>query len=538
MTLSQIFHDCAKIMPEIALAAFVCIVILADVIMPKGSAKWVGWIALAGLGLALFAVAVTYGNHYHSVFIMRGPTVARGVESADPIIGPDYCFSRMLVIDKLSDFFKVVFLLGTIGVVVFSMRSAELKDYRPGEYYALMLSTVLSGMFLVSSNNFLMLVLSLETLSLCSYVLAGYVKHNRLSAEASLKYILYGSVASGVMLFGISYIYGMAGTLDIKQSLFGIAMREDNALAVQLAFVLVIGGLGFKMAAVPFHFWCPDVYQGAPTPVTAFLAVVSKAAGFSALFRALLPLFAVEGSVIPDSVLAVRGSLLAVIQRGHLPLLFWVLSVATMTLGNLVAIRQTDLKRLLAYSSIAHAGYILMAMTVFNNGALEAMLFYFFVYLFMNLGAFLVVIMMINQTGRSDMESYRGVAWTNPFLFVMMFLFLISLTGIPPTAGFLGKLELFKVVVGAGNSALDHGAMTGTAMFYYSLAIIGAINSAISLYYYMNIVKAMVFSEPKDAKPVPVAFFDRLNLLVYAAPVLLLIVNFAPALSLVQLFQR
>jgi NADH-quinone oxidoreductase subunit N len=299
----------------------------------------------------------------------------------------------------------------------------------------------------------------------------------------------------------------------------------------------VIGGLGLKIAAVPFHFWAPDVYQGSPTPITAFLSVVSKAAGFAAIYRVLLPLFAVEGQVIPDDILAIRGALVATIREGHLPLLFWILSAATMTVGNLVAIRQTDLKRLLAYSSIAHAGYLLMGLTVYNHAALEAMLFYFFAYYLMNLGAFLVVIVMINKTGRSDIESYRGLVWKNPFIAITMFIFLISLTGLPPTIGFIGKLKLFYVVVGAGVADIGP-VLSGTAIFYLSLALIGGINTAISLYYYMRIAKVMVFSRPKEEGPLTIPTFERFHLLAYMLPVLLLIIQFSPIDRLVELFQR
>lgn len=539
VTLGDIFSDLGLIVPEVILIATLCSVILADVMLPREKSRHTAWIALAGMVLALLSVGMGYGAHSVMESVRRVIGEDGAVVAETFYGGPQFAFSRMIVIDKLSDFFKVIFLLGTIGVVLFSMTSVEIKDYRHGEYYALLLSSLLGGAFLVSSNNFLMFVLALETLSLSSYVLAGYIKHNRHSAEASLKYILYGSVATGIMLFGISYIYGMTGTLDISQTLYRIPMGEDSSLAMSLAFILLLGGLGFKMAAVPFHFWCPDVYQGAPTPITAFLSVVSKAAGFSAAFRIFLPLFAVEGAIIPDSIAAVRGPLLATIEYGSLPLLFWVLSVSSMTLGNLVAIRQSDIKRMFAYSSIAHAGYILMGMTVFNNEALEAMLFYFFVYLFTNLGAFLVIIIMVNKTGSSSLESYRGLAWKNPFMAVMMFVFLISLTGLPPTAGFIGKLQLFQVVIGAGATA-QAGAATlgGDAMFYYSLALIGGLNTVVSLYYYMRITQLMVFSRPKVEGPMELGLFDRVYLLAYFVPVLFLIINFGPVLSMVRLFQR
>lgn len=525
MTLADVLRNCLHIIPELILVATLCAVALADIVLPRLKSPQTAWIALGGLVLALLAVLAGYGDH--AVFATAGNE------------GPVYTFSRMIVLDEFGDFFKVFLFLGTIAIVLFSITSLEIKDYRHGEYYTLMLAAVTGGSFLVSSNNLLMLVLSLETLSLCSYVLVGYLKHNRYSAEASLKYILYGSVASGVMLFGISYLYGMAGTLDISQLLLGLAYGEDNAMAVLLAFVLVLGGLGFKMAAVPFHFWAPDVYQGAPTPVTAFLAVVSKAAGFAAALRMFLPLYAADGVAVPDAILAVRGPLLAAVNVGRLPELFWLLAVGTMTLGNLVALRQTNIKRLFAYSSIAHAGYLLMGLTVFNHTAMEGVLFYFIAYYLMNLGAFLVIIVMINQTGSEEISSYRGLIWRNPLVAVAMIAFLVSLTGIPPTVGFIGKLKLFEAVVGAGSNALGPGfGLTTTSAFYFSLAVIAAINTVISLFYYMNIARIMVFEKPEVEARLPIGVFDQVYLMVFCVPVTLLIIQFGPVLEIVRIFQR
>ncbi len=528
VTIGQIIDDCRLIIPELIVLGTLCAIIIWDMFLPKEKSPRTGWLALAGLAAALGVLASRFGEH--SIFRFDFADPASSLATA----GPAYGFSRMLVSDKLSDFFKFVFLFGTLMVVIFSMRSSELRGYRFGEYYTLLLGSVAAGSFLVSSNNFITLVVSLETLSLCSYVLVGYMKHDRLSAEASLKYILYGSVASGVMLFGLSYLYGMAGTLDISRSMVAVSLNEDNALTVLMTVLLIVGGLGFKIAAVPFHFWAPDVYQGAPTPITAFLAVVSKTMGFSAILRVMLPLFAVAGAAVPDDILAVRGALVGMIETSRLPVLFWVLSVATMTVGNLVALRQTNIKRLLAYSSIAHAGYILMGLTVYNNASLEAMLFYFFVYAFMNLGAFFVVIVLINQTGSSELEAYRGVAWKNPWLFICLFICLISLTGLPPTAGFVGKLKLFSVVTGA--ALADGGVATPTFWFYISLVIIAALNTAISLYYYMKIAKVMVFSDPEEAAHPAVPAVDGIHLLAYALSILIIFLQFSPVESMVRLF--
>lgn len=519
----QILRDLLLIIPELMLILTLCAVIIVDLTLTKDQSARVSP-KLAILGLLLAAGPILGNLATGTAALFESHTSG---------------FSNMIVLDRLSDFFKLLFIAGTIVSIFFTMRSSEIRDYRQGEFYALLLTAVLGAMFLVSSNNFLMLTLSLETLSLCSYVLVGYSKDNRLSSEASMKYILYGSVASGVMLFGLSYIYGMSGTLQIDRALYAISVQETNSLPVVFAFVLVLGGLGFKVAAAPFHFWAPDVYQGAPTPVTAFLSVVSKGAGFSALLRVFLPLFGLGAASTPASLANIQGPLESIIDLAQLPLLFWVISVATMTIGNLVAIRQTDIKRLFAYSSVAHAGYLLMCMTVFTPASLEAMLFYFFVYFFMNLGAFLIIILMIEKTGSSAIESYRGLFWGNPWLAIFMFIFLISLTGLPPTAGFLGKLLLFQVVVDAGMNAVNDGHLTGASVLYLSLAVIGLINSAISLYYYMNIAKLMIFRQAPEGAQRPQ--FSMANLwatALFAAPTLLLILNFGVFTEWISLFKK
>lgn len=519
----QILKDLPLILPELALILTLCVVILVDLTQSKEqSARISPLISLFGLALALLPVMLNFTG-----------------ASSTPFDHPETGFSRMIVIDRLGDFFKILFLTGTMIVTLFTMLSSETRAYRQGEYYALLLTTVLGAMFLASSNNFVMLVLSLETLSLCSYVLAGYNKDNRLSSEASMKYILYGSVASGVMLFGISYLYGMSGGLQIDRSLYEIALRQTNSLPVVFAFLLVLGGLGFKVAAAPFHFWAPDVYQGSPTPVTAFLAVVSKSAGFSAILRVFLPLFGLNGAYTAQSISAIQGPLEGLIKLAQLPALFWIISVLTMTIGNLVAIRQTDIKRLFAYSSVAHAGYLLMCMSVFNPSSLEAILFYLFVYYFMNLGAFLIMILMIEKTGSTSIESYRGMFWSNPWLGTFMFIFLISLTGLPPTAGFLGKLLLFRVVVDAGMGHMVDGHFTAQAGLYMSLAVIGLVNSAISLYYYMNLAKVMIFREAEEGEPkLSFSTASVWATALFAAPTLLLILNFGVFTDWISVFQK
>lgn len=506
MTFLELLRQTDAILPELVIAVVLCAIIIIDMVTPFAQTKRrAGTIALAGILAAFVLVAMRLDMGRSSL-----------------------TFGGMLRHDQLSVFFRLIFLLGGGISVLFSMRSRETDGYRQGEYYSLMLGAVLGAMLLAASDNIVMFMLGFETLSICCYVLAGFMKHERPSAEAGLKYMIYGAVTSGIMLFGFSYLYGLGGSLSISTAVTSIAVQNGAGQIpgwiVFATLALILAGIGFKMAMVPFHFWCPDVYQGAPTPVTAFLAIVSKAAGFAALLRVMLPFFQVMN----------LGTTLSEIG---LPVFFGILSMATMTLGNLVALRQTDVKRMLAYSSIAHAGYLLLGLTVFEHASLEAIFFYFSIYLFMTLGAFWVVIVLVNRLGGAEMERFKGVAYSAPFLFATMFIFLISLTGLPPTAGFVAKFMLFKVVMSAGVANMAAGAMTPMAGFYFVLALIGMLNSVVSLYYYMNIAKVMVFDKPAEGTTaLGESGLDRAFACVLAVPVLVLL-SFTPVLELIGLTQ-
>ncbi len=504
MTTSQLWLNCLSILPEIILSATICLVVLADMLVPFGKSRFVcGLIAFVGTLLAL------------NVLLAPPAFIAPNLSDT---------FGDMIKLDGLGLFFRMIFLAGCAFCILFALGSVEAIHYRQGEFLSLILGATLGACLLVSSNNFLMFVLSLETLSLCSYVLAAFIKHQRLSAEAGLKYLLYGAVASGVMVFGISYFYGMTGTIKISDVMSRVIIQIGpggySVIPFLLALVLVLAGLGFKMAMVPFQSWAPDVYEGAPTPVTAFLAVVSKAAGFAGLLRVTWPFFG-------------GNAIAALLAQAHLPALFAVLSVATMTFGNFVALRQTNVKRLLAYSSIAHAGYLIMGMTVFNPDSARAIAFYLFMYLVMNLGAFWVVIVVMNRTGGCDLAHFRGLAWRNWKLAAAMFVFLISLTGIPPTAGFVAKLILFKVVISAGVSAMVGPAMTAGAWFYFTLAFIGVMNSVVSLFYYMKIMRAMAFERSDETAPLGLGWTESGCTALFAVATVALI-NFGPILSMVN----
>ncbi|MBI2997404.1 MAG: NADH-quinone oxidoreductase subunit N, partial [Deltaproteobacteria bacterium] len=381
-------------------------------------------------------------------------------------------FHRMIVLDNFSLFFKVVSLVAALLVVWISLSSREVKDVHQGEYYTILLTSALGMFFMASSANLLMAYLSLELVSLTSYILTGFLPRNRRSSEAALKYLIYGGVASGTMIYGMSWIFGMTGSLDYARINEVLAHGGMNRASLFIAFLFILTGFGYKIVFVPFHMWSPDVYQGAPTPITAFLSVGSNAAGVAILIRFFFPAVSRLGD--GGNWLFLTG-----VEWPHFLLL---VSMVTMTLGNLCALNQQNLKRLLAYSGIAHAGYILMGLVVLNNEGLKAMLFYIAVYLIMNLGAFLVVVIVANATGREDIEVYRGLASRGAAIpAVCMAIFLFSLTGLPPLAGFVGKFFLFAAAIREE---------------FYFLAVVAIINSVISLYYYAGIVKTMFLDEP------------------------------------------
>jgi NADH-quinone oxidoreductase subunit N len=467
--------------PEIVLVVTVLVVILADLLLDR-ERSWMT-VVPAAIGTAIAALFV---------FPLLG--------------GPDReLFSGMIVIDRFSNFFKLFFLVGTILILGMSALYRNFRDLRMGEYYGIMIGSVLGMFLMASANDFLMFYLSLELVSIASYILVVYLRRTREGAEAGMKYVIYGSVASGLMIYGISLFYGMTGTTSIA-GVTNLLAEGTNVYAVAVASLLMLAGFGYKMASFPMHFWCPDVYEGAPTPITAFLSVTSKAAGFAMFIRFLFavnPFFG-EGFVpaLGDAIQINWVSLLA------------LLSALTMTFGNLAALFQTNVKRLLAYSSIAHAGYMLMGVTALNWQGFEgfkAVAFYMVVYLFMNLGAFTVVILMKNITGSEKIEDYKGMIRRSPFLAIMLIIFLFALIGMPPTGGFTGKLQLFMAAI---NQELIW------------LAVVAAINTAVSVYYYARIIRVMCLEEATDTRPVPVPVFGVILVLVMVIPVLYLGVSF------------
>src|SRR5512135_3380295 len=462
-------------LPELAVTATFLLLVVLHVALKSRTSAAPAILALVGVGAAILLAGVS------------APGSGKGI------------FEGMAAYDGFAVFFKVLTAFATLVVILMSMDSEELASRSKAEYYIFLLSTLL-GMFLLSSaTDIVMLYLSLELVSIPSYMLAGYLKGKERSTEAAMKYVVFGATASGVMIYGFSLLFGMTGSTQIAE--IGRALASGKAaLPVILAAVMVAVGFGYKIAAVPFHMWSPDVYEGAPTPATAFFSVAPKAAGFAVLVRFYYTAFA--GADAAAGMWRITSTM-------DWPLLFAGLSAVTMTVGNLVAVKQSNVKRLLAYSSIAHAGYMLM-----SSAGIEAILFYLVVYLFMNLGAFYVVVLVSNATrGGEDISDFTGLGSRAPFAAVALSIFLFSLTGIPPFSGFIGKVYLFAEVIHRG---------------IYWLAIVAALNSVVSLYYYARIVRAMFLQEPKDAAVITVPAFSGAMLVLLAAPTLVLGVYWEP----------
>jgi NADH-quinone oxidoreductase subunit N len=438
--------DLISLLPEFILLLGAAAVFALDILVRRWRSKvWLPTVALGVLLLALLAMI--------------------------PSLGKTQVVATMLVVDPFALFFKVLAVVAVALVILLAM--PYLRDRTPyaGEFYALLLIVTLAICLAVSSVNLIMIYLSMEFLSITSYVLAGYLRQDRKSGEAAVKYFLYGATASAVMLYGMSLLFGATGTTGLVGIRNALAAKPVNELLwlTAPAIILLLAGFGFKASLVPFHQWAPDTYEGAPTPITAFLSTASKATGFAIMIRVFIVA-------------------LGLAQMQWVALLMAV-SVVTMTLGNLAALRQTNVKRLLAYSSIAQAGYILIGLAAVladpsrTFTGLNGLLFYLFAYLFTNIGAFAVVIAIEVHTGKVEIKDYAGLARRAPGLAVLLTMFLLSLAGIPPTAGFMGKFFVF-------------GAAVQSQMWF--LVVIAAVNSVVAAFYYLNIVRYMYFVPAED----------------------------------------
>src|SRR5580704_7853645 len=440
------YSDFYYILPELVLTAGALLVLIADVALPKAQRGALAWVAL--LVLAATAASLV-------------PFASTRVEVAHGLIA----------VDQFALFFKVVFLGAAAITVLMSVRYLEVEGASPGEYYFLILCATLGMMIMAGGIDLITIFIGLETMAVSFYILAGFIKPNQRSNEAAVKYFLLGAFSLGILLYGMSLMYGLSGTTNLRTMAVAFVGEERDPRLV-LAVILVVAGVGFKIAAVPFHMWAPDVYEGAPTPITAFLSVGSTAASFAMLLRIFL-----EG--LPA-------------MNADWRLLFEVLAIVTMTVGNVAALTQTNIKRMLAYSSIAHAGYVLIGVVAGTPRGVSAMLIYLLIYAFMQLGAFAVIVIMRRKDVIGDeLKDLSGLSFRHPAAAFAMLLFMLSLGGIPPTAGFMGKFWLFGAAIDAG---------------YVWLAVIAVLNSAISLYYYIRIVVFMyVKKETIGSEPVVTA---------------------------------
>ena len=476
--------------PELFLTGLIIIAIIYDLFLDPSKSDRVGWVLVSGLFIIMIIL-----------FFQDDKKITT-------------LFSEAIVLDPFSTFFKIIIIMATILVAIISLYSDDLNNYRKGEYFTL-LGIVVFGLFLmVSSIDLIMIYLSIEIVSIMSFVLAGYLKQNKKSNEAALKYVVYGAFSSGIMLFGLSYIYGLTGSTNffqIQKVLISNGLESNSA--VLLSIIMILAGFGYKVSAVPFHFWTPDVYEGSPTTITAYLSVAPKAGAFAMMIRFFNQIFSDGGALVGiDSISSTMFPWAGILS---------LLAVITMTIGNVVAIQQNSIKRMLAYSSVAHAGYILLAMPVMSSDSIYAIMIYFVMYLFMNLGAFFVVIAVKNKTGGETFDDFKGLGWEMPFVGIVMTLFMVSLTGLPPTAGFIGKFYIFASLINGGES-------------FYWLVIIGGINSVISLYYYIRVVKVMYFDGDKNETLLYPPMMISIMLLFTAIPTLILGIYWAPLARWIQ----
>ncbi|MGC9167619.1 MAG: NADH-quinone oxidoreductase subunit N [Desulfurella sp.] len=427
-------NDLIAIAPQLILTIFGFIVTLVDLWLPKGEKSANAFIALMGFILAGIVSVMMFDTGTTSAFV------------------------GMIVTDNASLFIDLVIIIAGILAIAMSVNFVDREDINIGEYYSIILFSSVAMMFFASTYNLIVMFISVETLSIGMYILTGFLKNKSESIEAAMKYFILGSFASGFLVLGIGIMYGLFGSVDLNVISASLtkAAAIYKALGI-LAFMLIFIAFGFKIAAFPFHAWTPDVYAGAPTPMSAFMSVAPKAAAILALMRLL---------VVGMHPIQIEWTQM-----------LWIIAAVTMTFGNTVALWQKDLKRLLGYSSISHAGYMLVGITAANSLGYGAVLFYLFGYLFMNLGAFSVA-EFISKKGDTNTEiaNLKGIAYKYPLIGVAMLIFMFSLAGVPPTVGFIGKYYLFSAAVQS---------------HLYWLAIIGVINSAISAYFYLNVVVTM-----------------------------------------------
>ena len=460
------------LLPALVVLGTAGLVLVLDLLPPRARKGHLPVVSLAGIVLALLSTTWLWGEETRA-------------------------FHGMIVLDGYALFLQLVICYAAGLVVLLSIDYLHERGLESGEYYALVLFATVGMLLMAAAGDLIVVFLSLELMSLSLYVLAGYFRARLASGEAAMKYFLLGAFASAFFLYGIALVYGATGTTNLDR--IRASTGRDPLLTIGFALLLV--GFGFKISSVPFHMWAPDVYVGAPTSVTVLVATGSKTAAFAALIRVLVSAF--RGGQVDSTAL------------------LWVLAAATMTVGNVVAIAQSNLKRMLAYSSVAHVGYMLVGLTAGGALGAGAVLFYLLVYTFTTVGAFGVVLLLERAAGEGvSLADYAGLARGHGVLALVLSLFLLSLVGIPPLGGFVGKFYLFGAAVRSG---------------YVGLAVIGVLNSAVASYYYLRLIVYMYMREPEAAPPPSAtSFAGGLALAVALAGVIVLGVMPAPFIDLAQ----
>ncbi len=405
---------------------------------------------------------------------------------------PEAIFSNSIVIDDFGTLLKMLMVIGTLAAIYLSRFSRDVYESLKTEFAIMAVGILIGGFLLVSANNMLTFYLGIETLSILSYVMASLKKNDERSSEAGLKYALYGGISAGLMLFGMSHIFGVLGTIQFA----GITKSIPTLTPVQIAilmpsFLLFFAGIGYKIASVPFHMWSPDVYEGSPTPVTTFFAIVPKIAGIAGLIRITAIFFSVDSPL----------------KMGWVGLMI-VIAALTMTVGNVTAIGQKSVKRMLAYSSISHAGIMLAGLVVMNDIGVRAVVFYAITYLFMTLVAFYITSIVQDKYGNDHFDRFSGLVYKYPYMAIVMTIVMFSLTGLPPLAGFVAKYNIIQSLINTNN---------------YSLAIVLGLNSVISAYYYLKIVRLMILKPAEnDEKIEGFGFLNQFIICAMTVPVIVL----------------
>lgn len=430
--MSLFFDIATALLPELFLAVLIISCLILTFVLKNEEQNLVFVAAITGLILTLFSFALI---PFHQEFS---------------------AFYGSFVSNEFTLLFRILIVIGAIFTVLLSKKYVCNFGNSIGEFYTLILTATLGGMLLTGANDLIMLFVSLETLGISSFALCGYTKLDKLSNEAALKYLIIGAASTAIMLFGFSYLYGITGQTNITDIVKVLSNYEPSIVLI-ISFLFILAGFGYKLSAVPFHTWTPDVYQGAPVPVAAFLSVVSKVAAFAALIRFMTLVYA---------------------DISIFTLVIATIAVITMTAGNLMAVGQQNIRRLMAYSSIAQAGYVLLGLAVLTNEGIAGMIFYLIVYLFMNFGTWAAVEIFATQSGMDSIDDYNGLAFKNKYFSICLTICLLSLAGIPLTAGFFGKFYLFKAIAFAGYK-------------YMPLLIMALINTVFAVFYYVKVIRAM-----------------------------------------------